>query len=221
MKLDLPALIDQHQKTIIDEPRTYIGASSIGSDCWRKIWYEYKGTPSDNIEPKTRRTWDIGRILETLVIEWLTNAGINVEKMSDTFHAKNVPSLQGHIDGMLIIGKIKAILEIKTAKDASFKVFVNKGVKVWNPQYYAQLQAYMGMISENTLNRINNAYILVLNKDNSELSQEIVTFNQEFYLDLKNKAKVIASSIVPPPKINGSPLWYVCKLCKYNKVCHV
>ena len=79
------------------------------------------------------------------------------------------PYSQGHFDAIIFLGSQKAILEIKTAKDASFKVFVNKGLKVWSPRYYAQVQSYMGMSG------IYSAYILVLNKDNSEIFDELVT----------------------------------------------
>ena len=72
----------------------------------------------------------------------------------------------------------------------------------------------MGMSS------ILNAYILVLNKDNSELSDEFVEFDEEFYKTLQSKAWMIANASVEPPRISASPLWYACKTCKFNKVCH-
>ena len=36
-------IIEKHQGSIVDEVRDYIGASSIGSECLRQIWYEFKG----------------------------------------------------------------------------------------------------------------------------------------------------------------------------------
>jgi hypothetical protein len=210
----LSKLIEKSQEEVIDEPRDYIGASSIGADCLRKIWYEFKGTHADGVHSKMRRTWSIGKRLEGLVIEWLRSARVLVEICHDTYHAKNVPTFQGHFDGIVFLGKNKSILEIKTAKDASFKIFESKGLRLWNPQYYAQVQSYMGMSG------IDSAYILVLNKDNSALSDEYVTFDEEFYVGLEQKALMISKSVVEPPRINGSPLWFQCKICKYNKICH-
>lgn len=209
--------IEKYQAHDSKETRDYIGASSIGSDCLRQIWYEFKGTKAEKVPTKTRRTWAIGKWLERLVMEWLDEAGISLGVLPKrTLVSARVPSFRGHVDSVWIGrgGAVKAIIEIKTAKDASFKIFVKKGVKVWNPQYYAQIQSYMGMSG------IHSTYILVLNKDNSDLSDELVTFDPQFYEELEKKALMISEAVVSPPKINGSPLWYQCKMCKFNKVCH-
>lgn len=210
----LTNLIEKHQETIVDEKRDYIGASIIGSDCYRQIWYEYKGYPSEGVPPKTRRVWGVGKRLEGLILDWLSEAGLDIKRTNVELHSKTVEKFQGHVDSVLMIKTAKAIIEIKTAKDASFNIFVSKGLKKWNPQYYAQIQAYMGMSG------INGAYILVLNKNNCELSDEFVLFDWEFYKSLEEKAAIIVSSVSEPPKINGSPLWFQCKCCKFNKVCH-
>lgn len=210
----LTKLIEAYQARDEQEPRDYIGASSIGSDCLRQIWYQFKGKKAEDVPTKFVRAWAIGKKLEHLVVEWLILAGVKVETNNFTYHAQDMPYFQGHFDGIMTWRKKRAILEIKTAKDASFKIFVKKGCKVWNPQYYAQIQSYMGMSG------INSTYILVLNKDNSDLSDELVTFDPVFYQKLLEKAKMIHGANVEPPRINGSALFYKCKMCKYNKTCH-
>lgn len=206
--------IEKHQSKDDEEVRNYIGASIIGSDCLRQIWYEFKGTKAEQVPTRTRRTWAIGKKLEGLIYSWLKDAGLKVEVHDYTIRSQAVSVFQGNFDGLITIGKIVSILEIKTAKDASFKIFVKNGLKKWNPQYYAQVQSYMGMSG------IYKAYILVLNKDTSELSDELVEFDPIFYSNLECKALMISKAVVAPPKINGSPLWFQCKLCKFNKVCH-
>lgn len=195
--------------------RDYIGASGIGAECLRQIWYEFKGTLAEAVPTKIRRTWAIGRHLEGLILDWLTEAGIEIAREWDGLESEGMPFFKGHLDSVWIKkGKAFAIIEIKTAKDASFNIFFKKGVKSWNPQYYAQVQSYMGMSG------IHSSYILVLNKDNSDIADELVTFDEAFYQALRTKAARIASATLAPPKINGSPLWYQCKMCKFNKVCH-
>lgn len=211
----LSKLIEESQKNIKDVPRNYIGASSIGSDCLRQIWYEYKGYPKIGVPSKTRRTWDIGKHLESLVLYWLETSGVSIEREWIGLHSVKVPEFHGHIDAALIKDTfIHSILEIKTAKDSSFKEFVNNGLREWNAQYYAQVQSYMGMSG------INSATILVLNKDSSELADETVVFDKEFYEQLEIKALQIANSTVAPPRISNSPIWYRCKICSFRKVCH-
>src|ERR1043166_4382663 len=200
-----------------DDKRTrdYIGASGIGAECLRQIWYEFKGFEAEQVPTKTRRTWAIGRHLEGLILDWLTEAGVEIVRTWDDLVSEGMPFFKGHLDSVWIKkGKAFAIIEIKTAKDASFNIFVKKGLRTWNPQYYAQLQSYMGMSG------IHTAYILVLNKDSSDIADELVTFDEAFYQKLREKATMVANAHVPPPKINGSPLWYQCKMCKFNKICH-
>jgi hypothetical protein len=195
--------------------RDYIGASGIGAECLRQIWYEFKGFEAEEVPTKTRRTWAIGRHLEGLIIEWLIAAGFDIKSPQEEYHSEGMPYFKGHLDSVWMKkGKPFAIIEIKTAKDASFNIFVKKGLRTWNPQYYAQIQSYMGMSG------IHSAYILVLNKDNSEIADELVTFDEAFYQKLREKAAMVANANIAPPKINGSPLWYQCKMCKFNKVCH-
>lgn len=210
----LSKIIEKHQLQIKDDVRDYIGASSIGSDCLRQIWYAYKGFSGEKVPAKTRRTWAIGKRLEGLIIDWLKDAGVLVDSHQEKYHADGLPIFQGHFDGIVVVGKEKCILEIKTAKDASFKLFVKNGLKIWNPQYYAQVQSYMGMSG------IFNAYMLVLNKDNSEISDELVPFDADFYESLVTKARMISTSTIAPPRVHNSPIWYQCKMCRFNKVCH-
>jgi hypothetical protein len=211
----LTKLIEKSQEKDVSIPHDYIGASIVGSDCLRQIWYEFKGEEPEGVPTKTRRTWEIGKSLEGLILDWLEHAGLTINRHWGEVHSKNAPSLQGHLDSVWMKGDIPhAVIEIKTAKDNSYNTFINKGLKLWSPQYYAQVQAYMGM------SEIYDGYIVVLNKDNSSISDEQVIFDADFYKRLEDKASMISSATIEPPRINGSPLWYQCKLCKFNKVCH-
>jgi hypothetical protein len=208
--------IEKVQARTEESARNYIGASVIGSECLRQIWYELHETIAEEVPTKTRRTWAIGKRLEGLVLDWLEEAGIKIARVWYGLQSNIVKVFKGHLDSVWFDknGEAKAIIEVKTAKDASFKVFVKKGVKLWNPQYYAQIQSYMGMSG------IFNTYILVLNKDNSDISDELVSFDAKYYGSLENKALMISEAKTMPPKINGSPLWYQCKMCKFRKICH-
>jgi hypothetical protein len=212
---ELSKKIEKVQSRDDRKTRDYIGASTIGSDCLRQIWYEFKGVQATEVPTKMRRTWTIGRVLEGTILDWLTEAGLTITRTWGDLVANDMPYFKGHLDSVWMKnGKPYAILEIKTAKDASFLIFVKKGLKSWQPQYYAQIQTYMGMSG------IHRAYIMVLNKDTSDISDELVLFDEDFYQKLRAKALMIANAHSAPPKINGSPLWYACKMCKYHKTCH-
>lgn len=212
---ELSKKIEKIQSRDDRKTRDYIGASTIGSDCLRQIWFEYKGVQATEVPTKTRRTWTIGRVLESTILDWLVEAGLEIKRDWPDLVAENIPYFKGHLDSVWMKKGIPfAILEIKTAKDASYMIFVKKGLRTWQPQYYAQIQTYMGMSG------IDKTYIVVLNKDTSDISDELIIFDKEFYEKIKQKALMIGNAHAMPPRVNSSPLWYQCKMCKFNKVCH-
>lgn len=195
-----------------DAPRDYIGASSIGSDCLRQIWYELNNGKGNKIPNKLRRTWEVGKVLEGMVVGLLRDCGVNISACQSEFVHYKLPYFKGHCNGVIV--DYNAILEVKTAKNASFNIFVKSGCKKWNYKYYAQLQAYMGMSG------IHEAYILVLNKDNSDLHEEFIAFDEFVFEELTDKAIRVFESVEPPRRVHNSPLWFACKVCKFNKICH-
>jgi len=199
------------------EIRQYIGASGIGSPCERKIWYGYKGMPAMPTAPTMQRTFDIGHSLETLVLDYMQNAGCNMlRKAPHTyFKDKDIPELQGHCDAIWYSPVGTHIIEVKTARDSSFRVFVKGGLLKWYPVYYSQVQTYMGMSG------IKDAYVIAINKDTSELHDEHVVFDPIHYDMLRAKALRLIQSDEAPEKINNSPLFYVCRNCQYKEICHV
>jgi hypothetical protein len=210
---ELTKLIENYQYPE-EAPRNYIGASIIGSPCLRQIWYEFKGIKTDNVPNKLKRTWNIGKYLERYVINLLEACGLTIisnQHILD-YTDSELHYFKGHCDG-LIVNK-KSLLEIKTANDTNFRNFLNHGLKKWNPKYYAQIQAYMGMSG------LFKAYLLVLNKDSSETWDEQIEFDAIFYGILREKAQSIYEAKTIPPRINNSPLWYQCKMCQFRTTCH-
>ncbi len=196
----------------VSTPRDYIGASSIGGECSRQIWYEFKGEKADKIPGKIQITWLIGKLLEDMIINLLRSCGLLVYNAQGECRDIDLPYFRGHYDGFIV--DYNSILEIKTANNSSFNRFKKLGCKKWDFQYYCQVQSYMGMSG------INSAYILVLNKDNSEIFDENILFDKNCYESLKKKAEMIYRSEMEPDRISNNPAWYVCKNCKYRKVCH-
>lgn len=209
-------LIDESFNHEAEVPRDYLGASMIGNPCLRSVWYSYNKIPTEPFTAKQKRTFAIGSLLESFILSSIEFSGCKVLRFCEALQDKEIPELKGHVDAYLADSSFNpiAVLEIKTARDSSFKIFVNKGIKQWSPVYYAQLQAYMGMAG------INEAYIVVLNKDTSEIFDEQVLFDEIEYEVIKNKAKIILRADEAPEKINNSPLFYLCRMCRYKNICH-
>lgn len=61
-----------------EKPRGHLGASIIGKECWRQVWYDWRW--ATHVKPKGRmlRLWERGHREEPAFIEWLETVGANV-----------------------------------------------------------------------------------------------------------------------------------------------
>jgi len=219
--LDISALITKTiAETRPDEPRRYIGASGIGKMCARAIWYGFVGAEQQPIPAGLRASFDIGKRLEGLLLDYMEQAGLNVVRPTEGndhlfYQDSEIPLFQGHADGILIVpGGEQAIIEIKTAKSSSFSQFKSRGLRKWNETYFAQIQSYMGMSG------YKRGVLVAINKDSSEIHHEWVEYDDVYYHELRCKAAVISVCEEPPEKINRSPLFVVCNMCPYKRICH-
>lgn len=210
--MDLVKLIDDALVSRDEPPRNYIGASSIGHRCERKIWYDLH--QKKEISPRLQRIFDIGHALEEVMKQWLDEAGLLVKDSGYRYVCKEFPHLSGHIDCLIEVDGETYVCDIKTCKHSVFRQVVKNGVKKEFETYYAQLQCYMGM------SELSHAVLFVLDKDNADLFAEVVTFDPVYYEGLIYKAKKIWSTPAIPPKINKSPMFFVCQMCSHKMVCH-
>ncbi len=224
--MDLLKLLDDTIIKSPDEVRRYIGASGIGHVCHRKIWNDFHGIQGATLQSKTKRIFEIGHRLEEMVKDYIEQSGIKIIRPSKEndflfFQESEIPEFQGHADGIFFLIENKRILlEIKTAKDSEYNKFVkllnyDNAVLNWKPEYYSQVQSYMGMSKD-----INMSYFIVVNKNTAEWSAEWIGFNEIEYELLKDKAISIKESDIAPPKINKNPCYFVCQYCKYKDNCH-
>ncbi len=219
--MDLIKIIDEAIITKIPkEECSYIGASSIGEDCLRKLWYRFNNIPGAEFTAKQLRIFDIGKKLEEMVKDYMELAGFklirpNKENNFLFCQDETYPIFQGHSDALLHINDTNiSVLEIKTANHNEYKKFVDLGVKAWEQTYYYQMIAYMGMF------KLKNAVIIVINKDDSSWSAEWVEYDDIVYCELKTKASLISTMEKEPSRINDNPCYWVCQMCKYKITCH-
>ena len=136
------------------EKRSYLGASSIGDECIRKVQLQYMHE-DQKVSAKQVRTFDIGHCLEDLIIQWLKIAGFQLktrDKNGEQFGFSVAGGkFAGHVDGIILSfpeefpdkPKGVSLLEIKTMNHKSWGDTQKRGVLVSNPVYYSQVQLYM------------------------------------------------------------------------------
>jgi hypothetical protein len=206
------------------EERTYLGASVIGNECWRALWYGFRWAyerDPDEFSGRMLRLFDDGHREEVRIIDDLRAGGVFVFGEQTGFEALG-GHLRGHIDG--IAGglpeapKMPHVIEIKTHNDKSFKSLLKDGLKASKPAHYAQLMLYM-----HQLKYTRGIYIAVNKNDSSIYTERVGHEGVKFAQALLDKAKRIITADEAPPKLHenpDAPQAYVCGWCPAKTVCH-
>lgn len=201
---------------ITDTPRPYLGMSQLGAPCKRSLWYSFRTCYTRTFTPRQMRIFKRGDLEEPRILKDLESIGIAVVSTQATL-VGYAGHCRGHTDG--IVRNVPGyegqdvLLEIKTAKDSSFKKYPKQGCKKTNRQYYFQVQVYMHY------NSLALCLFIVTNKDTEERYYEIIRPDEDAIQDALNTAEEVIATDTPPGKI-GQPDWWECKFCDAYDVCH-
>lgn len=192
--------------------RVYLGMSSIGDPCARKIWFGFRGYTALPLEGRLQMIFDFGNRVEEEVLKWLRLAGYEITDTQREFSELN-GLFKGHCDGLIKgVTQKTHVLEIKSASDARFKAFKTGTVASVSPTYLAQLQCYMGYTG------LERGVWVVQNKNTSEIYVERLHFDMMEFKRIEARARRIISSNRVPPR--GYPEGaYECRMCDYRLVC--
>lgn len=230
----IDAISAELDKAIIEKnserkKRTYLGGSSLGESCSRKIQYRYLGTESDegrDFTANTLRIFQFGHEIEDSVADWLKNANFDLrteDKNSEQFGFSIADGeIKGHIDGVICGGPVNmgypCLWENKSANDKKFREFMMKGVARTNQVYAAQIalyQAYMNLTEHPCL-------FTVLNKNTSQIYYELVPFNKSLAQEMSDKAVNILDATKAKetlPRVAYSRDFFDCKWCEFQDRC--
>jgi hypothetical protein len=211
------------------ERRAYIGASSIGDECQRKIQYRYLDYPIDPDKAFTARTlriFQFGHEIEDYTAKWLKDAGFDLrteQKDGKQFGFSIADGeIKGHIDGVFCGGPVAmdypSLWECKSSNDSKFKAFVRHGVAKANPTYATQIalyQTYMDLYE-------NPALFTVVNKNTSEVYYELVPYDHNLAQEASDRAVNILTAAKAGdilPRIAQSKDFFLCKFCEFRETC--
>lgn len=203
--------------------RSHMGASLIGGECARAIWYGFNWALKPHFKGQTLRLFNRGHLEEARMIACLLTIGCKVFQQDENGNQFRISDMGGHYGGSgdgvaLNIPDLPpntpALLEFKTHNDKSFTKLKAEGVRSAKWEHYVQMNQYMPKMG------LPAALYVGVNKNNDELYAEIImpdTANSEEYLDRARKIIPIRSA---PAKLNESPGFFLCKWCDYSKICH-
>lgn len=211
-----------------DKRRRYVGASSIGSPCERKIQYEFTGDDYDKgwrFSARTLRIFQRGHVFESMSAVWLADAGFRLTQTGKNGQPLGFKvadgSFAGHVDRVITGGPADIayplIWEHKALGSKSWKALESRGLAKAKPEYADQVavyQAYMDLT--------NPALFMATNADSMEIYFELVPFDRVRAQAASDRAVgIIQDSRAGAlrPRCTDDPTFYACSDCPFKRRC--
>ena len=223
------AAFSQHHHELEHE-RAYLGASEIGHDCERKLWYSFRLTPTDPIPAKGRAAIEDGHAGELVIVERLQRVpGLELHAAQGNGDQFKVVAcyghLQGHLDGA-VTGLVQApktwhVFEAKVCNEKKFNKLKKLAAKdeksalqEWDSVYYAQAQVYMH------LTEMTRHYLVCATPGVRDWFAVRTDYDKNAAEVLIKKAQRIIDADTAPPRVRDDPEYYQCNWCDFKKYCH-
>jgi hypothetical protein len=203
--------------------RSHLGASQIGNDCARQIWYGFRWVQKAKFPAQILRLFNRGHLEEARFLAMLLSIGCEVFQQDEKGNQFRISELGGHFGGAgdgvaLHIPDIPAglpcLLEFKTHGEKSFLKLQKEGVQVSKFVHYVQMQTYMRKMN------ITHGLYAAVNKNTDEIYMEIVLLNTYVADQFIERGKAIVMMRTAPDRIaSASPGLFTCKYCDMKGIC--
>lgn len=218
-------------------PRPYMGISSLGEDCDRLLWLQFRWAFKYNWDGKMLGRFDRGFQREDSLLRDLAGGiGVALDDSSDPeryvltrdpdtgrqFRVEYGAFVSGHCDAVvkgLAESQKPHVIDIKSVGKNSFEKFIKSGVEKSNRKYFVQLQAYGYLLN------LDKWGLLAENADSMEMYFERGDIQKRFAEAQLKRGDQIAMSDTPPKK-QADPMRAPCKdplwktFCPAFGICH-
>jgi hypothetical protein len=244
VSLDAPGVATALAKRILEEideycvraydggHRSHLGASLIGRECKRYLWYVFRWCLHEKTTGRQQRLFNRGHREEARFIEWLEGIGFKVwfENRDEAPNEKGeypqyrISDVMGHfggsLDGIAVLPERYGIaepvlLEFKTnGTGAGFNKLADDGMPIAKPEHFAQTSTYG--------KKYNFRYCVYLNinKNDDSLHVEVVKLNHNLGEQMIMKAEQIITTQKPPARLSDNPTFHKCGYCAMKDICH-
>jgi hypothetical protein len=223
--------------------RSHLGASILGGDCARHIWYSFHWATKARHSGRTLRLFNRGHLEEPRFLAMLLMIGCEVWWQDSEGNQFRIAWADDHAGGSGDgVGRgipdldpaTAAVCEFKTHGEKSFielagklpewrayredptrLKFPGQGVRVAKFEHFVQMQTYMRKMG------LAAALYMAVCKNTDDLYAEIVTLDTEFADQFLNRGEELVWLRDPPKKINESPGFFKCRFCDDRPVCHL
>lgn len=214
--------------------RQYVGASSIGDRCERKLWYQLMEPEKGEKRPASLiLAANDGHRSEAVMAEylrkipgvqlWTNDAATQGKQYGFSDHGG---MYKGHVDGIILgiplAPKTPHIWEHKCCNQKKFEALQKlkssesekEVLKKWDYLYYCQAVTYMKYMD------LTRHYTTVMLAGSRNLLTIRTDENKELANSLTEKARRILGYDTAPVGISTNPSWYECKFCRFTAHCH-
>ena len=211
-----------------EPPRDYLGASSIGEPCERKLWYRLH-RPKEIFDAATLRRFIDGHRTEDLVVSWLKKVpGIELWVKDDDgkqfgfVDGRFRGNYDGIIRGIYQAPKTTHLFECKAVNQKKFdklnklkhELGEKQALAAWDEVYYAQAVMYMHQ------EKLTRHYLVCATPGGRDLISVRTNENPEYAEQLIRKAHKILNAETAPRRMTENPEFYMCRWCNFRKECH-
>lgn len=202
------------------QTRPHLGASEIGDECLRKVWYKFRSCGQEFFDARKLRLFERGSREEPVFTQHLQDAGFEVHvptpETEESFRFRDCEShFCGTADGVVSMDGEDYLVEFKTYGSKNFADLKrNQSVRDNDPKYFFQIQTYLGQLG------LKACLFCAVNKNDDDLYFEFVDYDIHSFGECMSKATVVINSSTPPPKVSDNPESWMCKGCFMRRVCH-
>lgn len=226
--------------------RSHMGASLLGSECARAIWYNFRWATKGNFEGRVLRLFNRGHLEEGRFIASLLMIGVQIFQQDEHGNQFRISHAEGHVggsgDGMALgIPDLKpgqvCLTEYKTHNDDSFTKLAGQNWKKYvdhlldpnKPKVQfdgegvrsSKFEHYVQMQLYMRKFEIPCALYLAVNKNDDSLFGELVPLDTALADQFLDRGEKLVWMDQPPTKLNESAGFFKCRWCDHRPVCHL
>lgn len=204
--------------------RSHLGASQIGKECARAVWYSFRWMTNVRFDARMVRLFNRGHLEEPRMLALMKLIGVKVHSVDS--NGKQWRISRGHkghgggsMDAVLFgvpdIPDQYMLGEFKTHNDKSFGKLKDDGLLKAKWEHYVQTQMYMDD------QHLPYALYLATNKNDDDIHAEIIKADPAQAERYKQRTMMIVDATEPPPKIAKDESDWRCRYCDHRDLCHL
>ena len=168
--------------------------------CARSIWMDDRWCLPAISDGRKQMIFRLGDGVEDILHKALPKAFVvtnGPEQIGGKFISGHV---RWHADDLLYWDDCYRLAEYKSANSRRFNRLKKLGsYKQWDNGYWCQIQGYMGAINEQHDYDVEECVVIVVNKNDCEIYEEIVPFDKAAYEEIMERAEWLVKLESPPP----------------------